>query len=95
MKNADTWHLADTVVECHAAEPHRPASPRHRIPASMRDIASWSPAPALEAMRISEEIDAIEVMAIPSIPYLVTTRVIREGNDCALRTSVNVSGRWW
>lgn len=30
----------------------------------------------LGAMRISEEIDAIEVMAIPSIPYLVTTRVI-------------------
>ncbi|MBC7592445.1 MAG: ABC transporter permease [Kineosporiaceae bacterium] len=30
----------------------------------------------LGAMRISEEIDAVEVMAIPSIPYLVTTRVI-------------------
>lgn len=29
----------------------------------------------LGAMRISEEIDAIEVMAIPSLPYLVTTRV--------------------
>jgi phospholipid/cholesterol/gamma-HCH transport system permease protein len=28
------------------------------------------------AQRISEEIDAIEVMAVPSIPYLVTTRVI-------------------
>jgi phospholipid/cholesterol/gamma-HCH transport system permease protein len=30
----------------------------------------------LGAMRVSEEIDALEVMAIPSIPYLVTTRVI-------------------
>jgi phospholipid/cholesterol/gamma-HCH transport system permease protein len=30
----------------------------------------------LGAMRISEEIDALEVMAIPSVPYLVTTRVI-------------------
>ncbi|EHR50253.1 ABC-type transport system involved in resistance to organic solvents, permease component [Saccharomonospora marina XMU15] len=28
------------------------------------------------AMRIHEEIDALEVMAVPSIPYLVTTRVI-------------------
>lgn len=30
----------------------------------------------LGAMRISEEIDAVEVMAIPSVPYLVSTRVI-------------------
>lgn len=30
----------------------------------------------LGAMRVSEEIDALEVMAIPSIPYLVTTRII-------------------
>ncbi len=30
----------------------------------------------LGAMRISEEIDALEVMGIPSMPYLVTTRVI-------------------
>lgn len=30
----------------------------------------------LGAMRISEEIDALEVMAIPSVPYLVTTRMI-------------------
>ncbi|MGV9293305.1 MlaE family ABC transporter permease [Amycolatopsis sp. NPDC003676] len=30
----------------------------------------------LGAMRISEEIDALEVMGIPSVPYLVTTRVI-------------------
>lgn len=30
----------------------------------------------LGAMRVSEEIDALEVMAIPSIPFLVTTRVI-------------------
>jgi len=30
----------------------------------------------LGAMRISEEIDAIEVMSIPSLPYLATTRVI-------------------
>jgi len=29
----------------------------------------------LGAMRISEEIDAIEVMAIPSLPYLAATRV--------------------
>jgi phospholipid/cholesterol/gamma-HCH transport system permease protein len=27
-------------------------------------------------MRISEEVDALEVMGIPSLPYLVTTRVI-------------------
>jgi phospholipid/cholesterol/gamma-HCH transport system permease protein len=30
----------------------------------------------LGAQRISEEIDALEVMAIPSIPYLVTTRIV-------------------
>src|SRR5690349_16633335 len=30
----------------------------------------------LGAMRISEEIDALEVMGIPSIPFLVTTRMI-------------------
>ncbi|ASR37458.1 ABC transporter permease [Prauserella marina] len=30
----------------------------------------------LGAMRISEEIDALEVMGIPSMPYLVTSRVI-------------------
>jgi phospholipid/cholesterol/gamma-HCH transport system permease protein len=30
----------------------------------------------LGAMRISEEIDALETMAIPSIPFLVTTRVL-------------------
>ncbi|PXY19541.1 MlaE family ABC transporter permease [Prauserella muralis] len=28
------------------------------------------------AMRISEEIDALEVMGVPSLPYLVTTRVL-------------------
>jgi phospholipid/cholesterol/gamma-HCH transport system permease protein len=28
------------------------------------------------AMRVSEEIDAVEVMAVPPIPYLVTTRII-------------------
>jgi phospholipid/cholesterol/gamma-HCH transport system permease protein len=30
----------------------------------------------LGAMRISEEIDALEVMAVPSLPFLVTTRMI-------------------
>jgi phospholipid/cholesterol/gamma-HCH transport system permease protein len=30
----------------------------------------------LGAQRISEEIDALEVMAIPSVPYLVTTRIV-------------------
>ncbi|MFD1859592.1 ABC transporter permease [Aeromicrobium camelliae] len=30
----------------------------------------------LGAMRISEEVDALEVMAIASLPYLVTTRVV-------------------
>ena len=30
----------------------------------------------LGAMRISEEIDALEVMAVPSLPYLVTSRII-------------------
>ncbi len=30
----------------------------------------------LGAMRVSEEIDALEVMAIPSVPYLVTTRIL-------------------
>ncbi|MEO6470176.1 MAG: ABC transporter permease [Aeromicrobium sp.] len=28
------------------------------------------------AMRVSEEIDALDVMAVPSVPYLVTTRII-------------------
>ncbi|MEU5884816.1 ABC transporter permease [Spirillospora sp. NPDC047279] len=30
----------------------------------------------LGAMRINEEIDALEVMGIPSLPYLVTTRIV-------------------
>ncbi|MDA8274002.1 MAG: ABC transporter permease [Actinomycetota bacterium] len=30
----------------------------------------------LGAMRISEEVDALEVMAVPGLPYLVTTRVL-------------------
>jgi phospholipid/cholesterol/gamma-HCH transport system permease protein len=30
----------------------------------------------LGAMRISEEVDALEVMAIPSLPFLVTTRIL-------------------
>lgn len=30
----------------------------------------------LGAMRISEEIDALEVMGIPSLPFLVTTRIV-------------------
>ncbi|MFI6362087.1 MlaE family ABC transporter permease [Nocardia sp. NPDC050630] len=30
----------------------------------------------LGAMRVSEEIDALEVMSIPSVPYLVTTRIL-------------------
>ncbi|MCZ4618692.1 MULTISPECIES: MlaE family ABC transporter permease [Rhodococcus] len=30
----------------------------------------------LGAMRVSEEIDALEVMSVPSIPYLVTTRIL-------------------
>lgn len=30
----------------------------------------------LGAMRINEEVDALETMAIPSVPFLVTTRVI-------------------
>ncbi|HZC70518.1 MAG TPA: ABC transporter permease [Jatrophihabitans sp.] len=30
----------------------------------------------LGAMRISEEVDALEVMAVPSVPFLVTTRII-------------------
>jgi phospholipid/cholesterol/gamma-HCH transport system permease protein len=30
----------------------------------------------LGAMRISEEVDALEVMGIPSLPFLVTTRII-------------------
>lgn len=30
----------------------------------------------LGSMRISEEVDALEVMAIPSLPFLVTTRMI-------------------
>lgn len=28
------------------------------------------------AMRVSEEVDALEVMAVPPVPYLVTTRII-------------------
>src|SRR3954453_11817185 len=30
----------------------------------------------LGAMRLSEEVDALEVMGIPSVPYLVTTRIV-------------------
>ena len=61
------------------------SSPRTSTPARSR---RWSPALALSAtvgcgftaqlgaMRISEEIDALEVMAVPSLPFLVTTRII-------------------
>ena len=64
---------------------HRLRSPRTSTPARSR---RWSPgsrcprrsAPGftaqLGAMRISEEIDALEVMAVPSLPFLVTTRII-------------------
>jgi phospholipid/cholesterol/gamma-HCH transport system permease protein len=38
-----------------------------------REVA---PLAQLGAMRISEEIDALEVMGIPSLPFLVTTRMI-------------------
>ena len=27
-------------------------------------------------MRISEEVDALEVMAVPSLPFLVSTRIV-------------------
>ena len=30
----------------------------------------------LGAMRVSEEIDALDVMAVPSVPFLVTTRIV-------------------
>lgn len=30
----------------------------------------------LGAMRVSEEIDALEVMSVPSLPYLITTRLL-------------------
>ncbi|GAA0599044.1 ABC transporter permease [Kutzneria viridogrisea] len=30
----------------------------------------------LGAMRVAEEVDALEVMAVPSVPYLVTTRIV-------------------
>src|SRR5690348_13078730 len=30
----------------------------------------------LGAMRIAEEVDALEVMAVPSLPFLVTTRMV-------------------
>ncbi|MGQ4618636.1 ABC transporter permease [Nocardia sp. R7R-8] len=30
----------------------------------------------LGAMRVSEEIDALEVMSVPAVPYLVTTRIL-------------------
>jgi phospholipid/cholesterol/gamma-HCH transport system permease protein len=30
----------------------------------------------LGAMRISDEVDALEAMAVPSLPYLVTTRIV-------------------
>ncbi|MFE3229208.1 MlaE family ABC transporter permease [Nocardia sp. NPDC059228] len=30
----------------------------------------------LGAMRVSEEIDALEVMSVPALPYLVTTRIL-------------------
>src|SRR5918997_1394320 len=41
-----------------------------------REIAPLVAGIALAAMRISEEVDALEVMAIPSMPFLVATRVI-------------------
>ena len=61
------------------------SSPRTSTPARS---PRWSPALALSAtvgcgftaqlgaMRINEEIDALEVMGVPSLPFLVTTRII-------------------
>ena len=33
----------------------------------------------LGAMRVNEEIDALEAIAVPSVPYLVTTRLLAGG----------------
>src|ERR1700709_879301 len=41
----------------------------------------------LGAMRISEEVDALEVMAIPSLPFLVTTQIIG-GTDAVIPLQV-------
>ncbi|CAM5717492.1 hypothetical protein SALBM217S_08615 [Streptomyces griseoloalbus] len=49
--------------------PWSPASP------SPRPSARASP-PSFGAMRINEEVDALEGMGIRSMPYLVTTRII-------------------
>ena len=47
----------------------------------------------LGAMRVSEEIDALEVMAIHSIPYLVSTRIVAESRSTAPHRRATSSDR--
>jgi len=46
---------------------------RRAGPVGHRRVRLHRPA---RAMRISEEVDALEVMGVPSLPFLVTTRMI-------------------
>ncbi len=41
----------------------------------------------LGAMRISEEVDALEVMGLPSVPYLVTTRILAGARSRSCRST--------
>ena len=51
-------------------------SPRSSPPSRLAATVGCGFTAQLGAMRISEEVDALEVMAIPSLPFLVTTRII-------------------
>ena len=48
----------------------------------------------LGAMRIAEEIDALEVMAVPSLPYLVSTRMVAGMICIGPIFSMSMVGAW-
>ena len=78
--------LSATPRSTRSAPPRSPASSRRTsTPARSRPLVAGIALAAtvgcgftaqLGAMRISEEVDALEVMAIPSMPFLVTTRIV-------------------
>lgn len=72
--------LADLNLEALAGFASGIINPRLLVPivsgAALAATVGTGFTAQLGAMRISEEIDALEVMGVPSLPYLVSTRII-------------------
>ena len=67
-----------------------PSAPRARwcrssSASSSRRRSAAGSSPQLGSMRVNEEVDAMEVMGIPSITYLVSTRMLPRSLDAADR----------